>query len=300
MYYPVFLSCHIASASLLVVGGLCFGWNLANLGTWASLLQYEKPVQAQYDASELLALQALLTANGQEPSAMQEPSATKEPSAIQEPSATKEPSVEGKPSTQNEPSTEQLASGAQNLTASTESATSSDAASAADDPKPIVLGYQGGRIIDVDELSRESLANNVLNEDNSVNTPLDPISLDLLNRVNQAAAQIDGSDDLTSVDSSNFQNNEGTQSAVSPQTSYKDLPRIDQLSIALQTEIPSMSFSAHLYSSQVENRWVRVNGRRLMEGDYIAEGLQLVNIEPQTVILGFKGEVFTMNALTDW
>jgi general secretion pathway protein B len=28
--------------------------------------------------------------------------------------------------------------------------------------------------------------------------------------------------------------------------------------------------------------------------------LQLVNIEPQKVILSFKDEVFTMNALSDW
>jgi general secretion pathway protein B len=68
----------------------------------------------------------------------------------------------------------------------------------------------------------------------------------------------------------------------------------------MQTQLPSMAFSAHLYSSNREGRWVRVNGRRLIEGDYIAEDLQLVNIEPQTVILMFKGEVFTMNALADW
>ena len=46
-----------------------------------------------------------------------------------------------------------------------------------------------------------------------------------------------------------------------------------------------MAFSAHMYSSERPERWVRVNGRRLVEGDFIAENLQLVNIEPQKVIL---------------
>ena len=83
-------------------------------------------------------------------------------------------------------------------------------------------------------------------------------------------------------------------------SSYDDLPRVDQLSVAIQTQIPAMAFSAHMYSSSRQQRWVRVNGRRLVEGDFIAQDLQLVNIEPQKVILSFKDEVFTMNALSDW
>ena len=81
---------------------------------------------------------------------------------------------------------------------------------------------------------------------------------------------------------------------------YDDVPRVDQLSVSVLTQLPSMSFSAHMYATSPENRWVRVNGKRLQEGDFIASDLQLVNIEPQRVILAYKQEVFSMNALADW
>jgi general secretion pathway protein B len=70
--------------------------------------------------------------------------------------------------------------------------------------------------------------------------------------------------------------------------------------VAVLTDLPAMTFSAHMYASLPENRWVRVNGLRMVEGDYIDDQLQIVNIEPQRVILSFRENVFSMNALTDW
>ncbi len=79
-----------------------------------------------------------------------------------------------------------------------------------------------------------------------------------------------------------------------------DLPRIDQLPAALLTQMPAMSFSAHMYASNSKDRWVRVNSRRLSEGDYIEDDLMITRIESEKVVLRFKGKEFTMNALSDW
>ena len=79
-----------------------------------------------------------------------------------------------------------------------------------------------------------------------------------------------------------------------------DIPRVDQLPVRLLTRLPSMNFSAHMYASRPADRWVRVNGQQMGEGDWIADRVQIVNIEAQKVVLSFEDEIFTMAALTDW
>lgn len=79
-----------------------------------------------------------------------------------------------------------------------------------------------------------------------------------------------------------------------------DIPRVDQLPARTLTLLPSLEFSAHMYASLRSNRWVRVNGMQVYEGEWITDDVQLVNIEPQRVVLSFRGDLFTMAALTDW
>ncbi|NMH59335.1 general secretion pathway protein GspB [Alteromonas ponticola] len=81
---------------------------------------------------------------------------------------------------------------------------------------------------------------------------------------------------------------------------HSDVPRVDQLPVRLLTRLPSMNFSAHMYASNPQDRWVRVNGKQLGEGDWITDRVQIVNIEGQRVILNFEDELFSMAALTDW
>lgn len=83
-------------------------------------------------------------------------------------------------------------------------------------------------------------------------------------------------------------------------TVHDDIQRVDQLPARLLTRLPAMDFSAHMYASVPRDRWVRVNGEDKGEGDWIADRVQIVNIEAQRVILRFEGEVFSMTALTDW
>jgi len=83
-------------------------------------------------------------------------------------------------------------------------------------------------------------------------------------------------------------------------SSGADVPRIDQLPPWAMTRLPSMAFSAHMYASEGSERWVRVNGTRMVEGDKIDGMIEIVRIEPQHVILNFSGQTFSMAALTDW
>lgn len=79
-----------------------------------------------------------------------------------------------------------------------------------------------------------------------------------------------------------------------------DVPRVHELPARTLTILPSMAFSAHMYASDAKERWVRVNGRRVNEGDYIEDDLRVVSIKPQELILSFNGQEFSMAALTDW
>jgi general secretion pathway protein B len=153
-----------------------------------------------------------------------------------------------------------------------------------DEQAPIVLGYQpeNAEVLVQPNQSVES-------ESNNTEVAAAPaISPELLAKFNAAIAELD-SDKPQTQSQSAAQNNE-----------YDDVPRVDQLPVAVLTDLPAMTFSAHMYASLPENRWVRVNGLRMVEGDYIADQLQIVNIEPQRVILSFRENVFSMNALTDW
>jgi len=83
-------------------------------------------------------------------------------------------------------------------------------------------------------------------------------------------------------------------------SSKDDVPRIDQLPAWVMNRLPSMAFSAHMYASIESERWVRVNGTRMVEGDKIDGMIEIVRIEPQHVILNYSGQTFSMAALTDW
>ena len=83
-------------------------------------------------------------------------------------------------------------------------------------------------------------------------------------------------------------------------SSDKNVPRIDQLPAWVMNRLPSMAFSVHMYASIESERWVRVNGTRMVEGDKIDGMIEIIRIEPQHVILNYTGQTFSMAALTDW
>ncbi len=146
-----------------------------------------------------------------------------------------------------------------------------------------VLGYNG------EALSTPSVeqSTSTRNVPNTTSSRGDLAGAELLRKIQEAAQAVDS---------------QATEPLRDPvvSTEVNDIVRIDQLSPAMLTQMPEMSFSAHMYASDPRDRWVRVNSRRLGEGDFIAEDLMLKRIDPELVILSFRGTDFSMNALSDW
>ncbi len=183
-----------------------------------------------------------------------------------------------------------------------------------------VLGYQGeeenssgitetndnGVLSDVDRIEIET-GGRVINNPNEASNA-DTFS-DLLRRVNEAAAEVKESEPLPNdpnfLPSDTFLSddnpapssaNQNGQSVTTP-TRYQ---RLDELPLDIQNVLPSMSFSAHMFASEPEDRWVRVNSLRRQENEFITDGLRIFEIQSDKVILEYRGERFSMNALSDW
>ena len=115
---------------------------------------------------------------------------------------------------------------------------------------------------------------------------VDGVSDDLLARF-QAAIE----------DTKNSTNNQKNSNL--NQTTNSEVKSLTQMPAWVQEGLPSLRFEQHIYASDGEG-WVNVNGRDRYEGDSIANGVIIDRILPQQVILTFRGETFSLPALTNW
>ncbi|TPH18588.1 AAA family ATPase [Litorilituus lipolyticus] len=81
--------------------------------------------------------------------------------------------------------------------------------------------------------------------------------------------------------------------------SNEQVKPITQMPNWVQNGVPSLNFEQHIYASDGEG-WVTVNGRDRYEGDMITNDLKVKAILPQKVILTYRGETFSLPALTNW
>lgn len=126
--------------------------------------------------------------------------------------------------------------------------------------------------------------------------PQPNISPELLKRFQDAVASLD----TGQTDNGNNASSDTRYDADYQNDILRDVTPIHKLSARTLTRLPSMAFSTHMYASAPQDRWVRVNGKRVTEGQEIDRGLVLIGIEPQHVILDFEGKEFRMDALSDW
>ncbi len=77
----------------------------------------------------------------------------------------------------------------------------------------------------------------------------------------------------------------------------RDINSLDEL---LKRQIPPLRFEAHVYASEPKQRWVKVNGKDLQEGQWVTADIQLKEITPQYVLLQTGRQLFSMEALTEW
>lgn len=77
----------------------------------------------------------------------------------------------------------------------------------------------------------------------------------------------------------------------------RDIHTLDDL---LQRQIPPLRFQAHVYATDPKQRWVKVNGKDLQEGQWVTADIQLKEITPNYVLLQTGRQLFSMEALSEW
>ncbi|TMO59560.1 hypothetical protein CWC18_15450 [Pseudoalteromonas aurantia] len=92
-------------------------------------------------------------------------------------------------------------------------------------------------------------------------------------------------------------NNSGEVIATS-KDSAKAAP-VELLPAGLQNSIPRLRYQAHIYATEADKRWIKLNNRELYEGDSIG-ALQLLEITPEQALFNFDGYEFTLKAMQDW
>ncbi len=103
---------------------------------------------------------------------------------------------------------------------------------------------------------------------------------------------------FSATEQASVDNKSLTQSKLQPIKPAAIRP-LSQMPQWLQQDLPTLKFEMHIYASDGQG-WVRVNGKDVHEGEKIAKNLVLEKIEPQQVILNFRGENFSMPALSSW
>lgn len=76
--------------------------------------------------------------------------------------------------------------------------------------------------------------------------------------------------------------------------------RISELPENIQRQIPDMVFSSHIYADDPTFRMVNINGKIMHEGDMVTNGLQLVRITEDGVVLNYRQYTFEVSVLHDW
>ncbi|XOV87337.1 MAG: general secretion pathway protein GspB [Pseudomonadota bacterium] len=90
------------------------------------------------------------------------------------------------------------------------------------------------------------------------------------------------------------------QKPAPPPAAERDVTRIAELPPSIQRQIPDLTFSSHIYSDEPTFRMVNINGRSLREGDMIADGIKLVEISEEGVIMSYLHYTFEVSVLRDW
>lgn len=129
-------------------------------------------------------------------------------------------------------------------------------------------------------------------------TKLDDVSDDLLTLFQSAVAETARESGNKNVD--NFTDNLTDKlPTIATNTKTLAIKPLTDMPNWVQQGIPSLTFEQHIYSSDGHG-WITVNGRDRYEGDMITSDLQVNKILPQQVILKYRGETFSLPALTNW
>lgn len=67
-----------------------------------------------------------------------------------------------------------------------------------------------------------------------------------------------------------------------------------------EKKLVALRYSAHVWADEPQQRSVTLNGRQYRQGDALACGEEIVDIEPEVLIIHAFGRYLRLHALTDW
>lgn len=83
--------------------------------------------------------------------------------------------------------------------------------------------------------------------------------------------------------------------------------KVDSPTVSLEKEsarfkgqLPALNLQTHMFSSNEQSRWIKVNGKEVHQGEWITPQVQLLTITPRTVVIGYAGEQIELPALYEW
>jgi len=93
----------------------------------------------------------------------------------------------------------------------------------------------------------------------------------------------------------------GKQEKVSSVETSTDGRDLHEMTSQFQKKVPGIRYDVHMYSSIAQDRWIKINGKNLREGQFDAQGkIQLVEIQPNRSIFRLGRQSFSLESLTDW
>lgn len=75
---------------------------------------------------------------------------------------------------------------------------------------------------------------------------------------------------------------------------YYELPE------SIKQDLPSITVSAHIYSTNPMQRSIVINNSFLEESDYVLDGLILIEITPNGAIFNYQGTMFNYGVVSGW
>ncbi len=65
--------------------------------------------------------------------------------------------------------------------------------------------------------------------------------------------------------------------------------------------LPKMDFQTHMYASNEKNRWVKVNGKEVYQGEWIVPNqVKLITMTPRALTVQFQNQLIEIPALYEW
>jgi general secretion pathway protein B len=76
---------------------------------------------------------------------------------------------------------------------------------------------------------------------------------------------------------------------------------LHEMASKFQQKVPGIRYDTHIYSSIAQDRWIKINGNTLREGQFDPQGkIQLLEIQPNRSIFRLDRQSFSLESLTDW